>query len=243
MTAAKTFSQFRAGGEHKGRTATLKAVAYCTGAGLTDERNNRHFDFTPQGKGDRILASGLRLPADAPAHLWRDRFPTGAAQHQAVWSSLAKHEEKQRRQHAGRTGHGLPIITRHDILLLDKRILLDEGGKPRPDGIQHAQQVLTDFLRENYTRKGLIASYGLHDQEDDNGNYHVHIVSSYRTLSADGWGNKPRPYGKNDWAVWAKQKQSSLYRISAFPCGICSAWKKPYWQKRGNAQRRQGRKS
>jgi hypothetical protein len=212
MTATKTFSQFRAGGEHKGRTATLKGVAYCTGHTTVDERNSRHFDYGKQGRGERILKAGIFLPKDFPAHLDRHRFKSEADFQQAVWTSLARFEEKQRRQHAGRTGHGKPIISRHDVLLLDKRVLLDKDGKMRPDGINHAYQIVTDFLRENYTRKGLVASFAIHDQ-DGNGNFHVHIISSYRTLTADGWGERKRPFGKNSWAVWTKEKQSSLFKI------------------------------
>jgi hypothetical protein len=212
MTAAKTFSQFRAGGEHKGRTATLKGVAYCTGHTMVDERNSRHFDYAKQGRGERILKAGIFLPKEFPAHLDRHRFKSEADFQQAVWTSLARHEEKQRHQHAGRTGHGDPIISRHDVLLLDKRVLLDKDGKMRPDGINHAYQVVTDFLRENYTRKGLVASFAIHDQEG-NGNFHVHIISSYRTLTAAGWGERKRPFGKAGWAVWAKEKQSSLFKI------------------------------
>ena len=219
MSAAKVFSQFRAGGEHKGRTASLKAVAYCTGHSTTDERNNRHFDYAKQGRGERILKAGMFLPKDSPSHFNRHNFKTLGAFQQAVWTSLARHEEKQRHQHAGRGGHGKPIISRHDVLLLDKRIFLDAEGKLRKDGIDHANQVVTDFLRENYTRKGLVASFAIHDQDEvggtGNGNFHVHIISSYRTLNADGWGERKRPFGKAAWSVWTKQKQSSLFKIQS----------------------------
>jgi hypothetical protein len=215
MTTASTFSQFRAGGEHKGRTASLKAVAYCTGGRTIDERNNRSFDYATQGKGERILKSGIFLPREFPASFDRQRFMTEAALQQAVWTSLALHEEKQARRYA--RGGNKPIISRHDVLLLDKRIFQDAQGRMRPDGIKHAFQVVTDFLRENYTRKGLVASFAIHDQDElngtGNGNFHVHIVSSYRTLTADGWGERKRPFGKSEWAVWAKEKQNSLFKI------------------------------
>ena len=215
MATASTFSQFRAGGEHRGRTASLKAVAYCTGETTTDERNGRQFDYAAHGRGERVLKAGIFLPQEFPPHFDRSRFETEAEFQQAVWTSLAEHEEKQTRRY-GRGGNK-PIISRHDVLLLDKRIFQDASGKLRPDGIAHAEQVVRDFLRENYTRNGLVASFAIHDQDDmggtGNGNFHVHIISSYRTLTVDGWGERKRPFGKSEWAVWTKQKQSSLFKI------------------------------
>lgn len=216
---AAAFSQFRAGSvsaEHKGRTATLKAVAYCTGDPTTDTRNNRHYHFNNQQDNERILMTALFIPKDAPEGAQREQFPTLAAQQQAVWTSLAEFEEKQRYQHAGRGGYdGKPIISRHDVVLLDKRLFLDAEGKPRPDGLNNLKQVMTDFIRENYSRKGLVASFSIHDQTDKNGNFHAHIVSSYRTLTHEGWGERQRPYGRARWAIWVKQRAISLKNIQS----------------------------
>lgn len=210
--------QFAAGGENHGRAAALKAIAYTTGDAMRDERNNRSYDYASQADRERVLLAGLFLPSDVPEAFMRANFASSVEQQQFVWSHLAAHEEAIHRRHKGANQHTKaeqrkPIISRHDVLLLDKRIFLDAEGKLRPGGLDHARQVVRDFLRENYTRKGLVVSFAIHDQENGNGNFHVHIVSSYRTLTAAGWDERKRPFGKSEWAVWAKEKQNSALKI------------------------------
>ena len=200
--------QFAAGGENHGRAAALAGIAYTIGEEMRDDRNGRRYQFD---ESERVLMSGLFLPKDAPEAWRRENFASNKDHQQFIWTSLARHEEKQARRYA--RGSNKPIISRADILILDKRIFLDKDGKPRPDGIDHAYQVVRDFLRENYTRKGLMVSFAIHDQTNGDGNFHAHIVSSYRTLTADGWGDRKRPFGKFDWAVWAKEKQNSALKI------------------------------
>ncbi|MDD4617368.1 MAG: MobA/MobL family protein, partial [Alphaproteobacteria bacterium] len=203
--------QFSAGGENHGRAAALKAIAYTTGDELKDDRNNRRYNYAANKDPERVLASALFLPSTAPDWMKRENFNSLADQQQAVWSDLAAFEEKQRFQHAGRGGKtGKPIISRSDVVILDKRLFLDENGQPRPDGLKYAQQILTDFVREEFTRKGLVASFSIHDQDTKgatgNGNFHAHIISNYRKLTAEGWGARARPYGKDAWKGWAGGK-------------------------------------
>lgn len=226
--ADKAFSQFRSDdrqgknlGEHRGRTATLKAVAYTTAEAMTDERNGRQFDFSAQHRNERILFAALFVPTNAPDAFQRGSFASLKEHQQFVFSSLAKHEEKQKQRGYGNNPKGnpasAPIISRHDVCLLDKRLMLNPDGSRRPDGLENVRQVMTDFLRENYTRKGLIASCSVHDQDAPdgahNGNFHVHIVSSYRALTPDGWGERLRPFGKQAWAKWRATKAHSLKNI------------------------------
>ena len=219
---SKAFSQFRGGTvEHRGRTATLKAVAYTSAEETTDERNGRQFDFTAQGKNERVLFSVLFVPMDAPKAFQRENFASLKEHQQFVFSSLARHEEKQRKGHKGDNQRGKsdpnPIISRHDVALLDKRLYLLPDGNQRPDGLNNLKQVMTDFIRENYTRKGLIASFSIHDQDPKggtaNGNFHAHIVSNYRALNADGWGERMRPYKAGEWRAWRGHKAHSLAAI------------------------------
>lgn len=199
--------QFSAGGENTGRAATLAAIAYTTGDEMRDERNGRRYQFD---ESERVLFSALHLPRDAPEAWRRENFASLAEQQQFIWTSLAKFEEERHRRHKGHnqtaTKHNAPIMSRHDVVILDKRLFIDGQGRPRKDGILYARQILTDFIREEYTRKGLIASFSIHDQTDGNGNFHAHIVSSYRTLTADGWGERVRPFGKAAWKKWASEK-------------------------------------
>jgi len=203
--------QFSAGGENHGRAAALKAIAYTTGDELKDDRNNRRYNYAANRDPERVLASALFLPPGAPEYFQRGNFASLVEQQQTVWSSLATFEEKQRFQHAGRNGkQGKPIISRSDVVILDKRLFLMPDGTPRPDGLKYAQQIITDFVREEFTRKGLVASFSIHDQdmkgETGNGNFHAHIISNYRKLTAEGWGERVRPYGKDAWKVWAGAK-------------------------------------
>ena len=138
----KLFSQWHCGAEHRGRTAALKATAYETGDQLRDERNNRKFAYADHADGKGVIGVGVRVTGNAPLALRRDSFitPRGydrRAHVQALLTSIASFEERQRQLHPGRnqTGHtdDRPIIGRSDVFDLDKSLVYDGSGNRRPD--------------------------------------------------------------------------------------------------------------
>ena len=59
------------------------------------------------------------------------------------------------------------------------------------------EYVLKDFIREEFTRKGFMATAAIHspDKNGDERNYHTHVIFSERAISADGFAaNKDRRF-------------------------------------------------
>ena len=210
----RLFSQWHFGAEHRGRTAALKAAAYETGDQLRDERNNRVFAYADHANGKGVIFVGVRVPSNAPLALRRDSFttPNGydrRAHAQALLTSVASFEERQRQLHPGRnqTGHtdDRPIIGRSDVFDLDKSLVYDSGGNRCADWQRNLIRATEDVVREKFTRRGIPAIFSIHDEQDGNGNFHVHVTSFYRPLTPEGWAqHKQRPFGKLAWRdYWA----------------------------------------
>lgn len=218
------FSQFRCGKEHIGRTDAVKAVAYETGEAMREEQSNRvysavsyetgeklvggedgrviHYQSHAGGKG--VIYSGVRVPSNAPAALLSKSFPDLRGHAQALLNSICRFETTQRARHKGRnqTGHNNddPIIGRQDLINLDRRLVYDEQGNKREGWRKNLQYVADDIVREKWVRRGIPVIYAIHDEENGNGNFHIHVTSLYRELTPDGWAkNKSRPYGKTAW--------------------------------------------
>lgn len=151
----KLFSQWHCGDEHRGRTAALKAAAYETGDTLRDERNNRAFAYADHANGKGVIFVGVRVPSDAPLSLRRDGFTTPKgydrrAHAQALLTSIASFEERQRQLHPGRnqTGHtdDRPIIGRSDLFDLDKSLVYDGSGNRRDGWQQNLTRATEDVV-------------------------------------------------------------------------------------------------
>jgi len=210
------FSQFRGGVSKTGRTQALKSVAYAHGVILRDERNNRAIWSIDHAGGKGIIAQNVRVPADAPFEFLHQSDRSHADHLQHIFTSLAAFEEKQLAAHPGRKGQvkGKAIISRQDMLLLDRRLVFNADGSRRDNWRENLLQVTEEFVRENFTRRGFIAAWSLHDEENGNGNFHVHVDSSYRALTATGWASRRQiPFGAEQWRAYASGKHVSLLRI------------------------------
>ncbi|MDR2699424.1 MAG: MobA/MobL family protein, partial [Nitrososphaerota archaeon] len=56
--------------------------------------------------------------------------------------------------------------------------------------------ILREYIRENFTDKGMVADFSIHDKKD--GNPHAHIMLTTRTVTPDGFGGKNRDWNKKD---------------------------------------------
>ncbi len=82
--------------------------------------------------------------------------------------------------------------------------------------------LVREFVRENLTSKGMVADWVYHDRQ---GNPHVHLMTTLRPLTDDGFGAKKvpvlgddgeplrvvtpdRPKGKIVYRVWAGDKET-----------------------------------
>ncbi len=145
-----------------GRSAVLSA-AYRHCARMDYEREARTIDYT--GK-QGLLHEEFVIPADAPDWLRAmiaDRSVSGASE--AFWNKVEVFEKRVDAQLAKDITIALPIE-----LSSEQNIAL-----------------MRDFVAEHITTKGMVADWVYHDAP---GNPHVHMMTTLRPLSEDGFGAK-----------------------------------------------------
>lgn len=102
---------------------------------------------------------------------------------------------------------------------------------PHQLNAQQRRHLLTDFMREAFTRKNFVATGAVHAPHEggDARNYHAHMMFSYRELTPDGWAkNKDREFAsyatrdaalgalKEKWAeLGARQLQRAGFAVEA----------------------------
>ncbi len=145
-----------------GRSAVLSAAyRHCTR--MEYEREARTIDYT--GK-QGLLHEEFVIPADAPDWLRvmiADRSVSGASG--AFWNRVEAFEKRVDAQLAKDVTIALPIE-----LSSEQNIAL-----------------MRDFVAEHLTTKGMVADWVYHDAP---GNPHVHLMTTLRPLSEDGFGAK-----------------------------------------------------
>lgn len=62
------------------------------------------------------------------------------------------------------------------------------------------RQLATDFARENFARKGMVADVVIHapDEDGDQRNYHAHVLLTTREIGPNGFGAKNRDWNRRD---------------------------------------------
>lgn len=100
--------------------------------------------------------------------------PEWVQDRERLWSEVEKAEKREDAQLAREVEMALP----HE--------LTDEQRR----------QLITDFTRENFVRKGMIADVAIHapDREGDGRNHHAHILLTMREVGPDGFGLKRREW-------------------------------------------------
>lgn len=124
--------------------------------------------------------------------------PEWAHDRQALWSAVEKKENRKNSQLAREIEIGLP----HELT-----------EKQR-------ENLIKDFVRENFVRKGLIADVVLHppDKDGDERNYHAHVLLTMRDIGPEGFGAKRRDLNSKaqleDWREkWEKIANRYLERF------------------------------
>jgi len=84
---------------------------------------------------------------------------------------------------------------------------------------EQRRQLVTDFVRENFARKGMVADVAIHApcKEGDERNHHAHILLTTREIGPDGFGKKVRDWNSREqmetWREnWARMANRSLER-------------------------------
>lgn len=145
-----------------GRSAVLSA-AYRHCAKMEYEREARSIDYT---RKQGLLHEEFVLPADAPTwvrSLIADRSVSGAVE--AFWNRVEAFEKRADAQLARDLTIALPLE-----LLAEQNIAL-----------------VRDFVERHILAKGMVADWVYHDNP---GNPHIHLMTTLRPLTEDGFGSK-----------------------------------------------------
>ncbi|UWU19568.1 Ti-type conjugative transfer relaxase TraA (plasmid) [Rhizobium sullae] len=148
-----------------GRSAVLSA-AYRHCAKMEFEREARTIDYT---RKEGLLHEEFLLPADAPdwaRTLIADRSTSGASE--AFWNKVEAFEKRADAQLAKDLTIALPLE-----LSPEQNIAL-----------------VRDFVEKHVLAKGMVADWVYHDNP---GNPHVHLMTTLRPLTEDGFGAKKIP--------------------------------------------------
>ncbi|MDA9537429.1 Dtr system oriT relaxase [Bradyrhizobium sp. CCBAU 21362] len=181
-------------GRGDGRSAVL-AAAYRHCARMEFEAEGRTVDYSNK-RG--MIHEEFLLPADAPAWLRTmiaDRSVAGASE--AFWNKVEAFEKRADAQFAKEFIIALPVE-----LTTEQNITL-----------------MRQFVVEQVLSRGQVADWVYHDEP---GNPHVHLMTTLRPLTEDGFGPKRVPVigedgqplriksGKIAYRLWAGDKQEFL---------------------------------
>nr|WP_234907933.1 Ti-type conjugative transfer relaxase TraA [Ensifer canadensis] len=180
------------------------SAAYRHCAKMEFEREARTIDYT---RKQGLLHEEFVIPADAPEWLRSmiaDRPVSGASE--AFWNKVEDFEKRSDAQLAKDVTIALPIE-----LTAEQNIAL-----------------MRDFVERHITAQGMVADWVYHDSP---GNPHVHLMTTLRPLTEDGFGSKKvavlSPDGKpirNDagkivYELWAGSVQDfNAFRDGWFAC-------------------------
>jgi Ti-type conjugative transfer relaxase TraA len=145
-----------------GRSAVLSA-AYRHCAKMDYEREARTSDYT---RKQGLLHEEFVIPADAPEWLQSmiaDRSVSGASE--AFWNKVEEFEKRSDAQLAKDVTIALPIE-----LSVEQNI-----------------ELVRDFVARHITAEGMVADWVFHDAP---GNPHIHLMTTLRPLTEDGFGSK-----------------------------------------------------
>ncbi|RVH83312.1 Ti-type conjugative transfer relaxase TraA [Sinorhizobium meliloti] len=186
-----------------GRSAVLSA-AYRHCAKMDFEREARTIDYT---RKQGLLHEEFVIPEDAPEWLRAmisDRSVSGASE--AFWNSVEAFEKRSDAQLAKDVTIALPI---------------ELSAEQNIDLVQ-------DFVARHITAQGMVADWVYHDAP---GNPHIHMMTTLRPLTDDGFGSKKvavlgpdgRPQrndaGKIVYELWADGADDfNAFRDGWFAC-------------------------
>ncbi|MEJ5021192.1 Ti-type conjugative transfer relaxase TraA [Ochrobactrum vermis] len=182
----------------------ISAAAYRHRTRMTDEQTGTLFNY--RGGDDDLVHEELALPEDIPAWL-RSAIEgkTVAAASEALWNAVAAFE------------------TRVDAQLARELMIA------LPEELTRAENIalVREFVRDNLTSNGMVADWVYHDKD---GNPHIHLMTTLRPLTAEGFGLKVMPVRDNDgkplrMAARDQSKGRIVYTVWAGDKKTMKAWK------------------
>ncbi|AGS26458.1 Ti-type conjugative transfer relaxase TraA [Rhizobium etli] len=177
----------------------VSAAAYRHRTRMMDEQAGTSFSY--RGGAGELMHEELALPDEIPD--WLRSAISGQSVSNAsevFWNAVDAFE------------------TRGDAQLARELIIA------LPEELTRAENIalVREFVRDNLTSKGMIADWVYHDKD---GNPHIHLMTTLRPLTEDGFGRKKvpvlggdgkplrvvtpdRPNGKIVYKVWAGDKET-----------------------------------
>jgi Ti-type conjugative transfer relaxase TraA len=177
----------------------VSAAAYRHRARMMDEQAGTSFSY--RGGAAELKHEELALPDQIPVWLRTAiEGKTVAAASEALWNAVDAFE------------------TRADAQLARELIIALPEELSRSENIA----LVREFVRDNLTSKGMIADWVYHDKD---GNPHIHLMTTLRPLTEEGFGQKKvavlgadgeplrvvtpdRPNGKIVYKLWAGDKET-----------------------------------
>lgn len=148
-------------GRSSGKSAVASA-AYRRAAKFFDERENKTWNYQ---RKDHVVHKEMLLPAHSPAWLINLVGMNSDLASEKLWNIVESIEKRIDSQLAREVEFSLPIE-----LTLDQNI-----------------QLAKEFIQEQFVARGMIADWSVHAEQ---GNPHVHVMLSMRSLSSEGFGKK-----------------------------------------------------
>lgn len=178
-----------------GRSAVLSA-AYRHCAKMDYEREARTIDYT---RKQGLLHEEFVIPADAPKWLRSmiaDRSVSGVSE--AFWNRVEDFEKRSDAQLAKDVTIALPIE-----LSAEQNI-----------------ELVRDFVARHITSQGVVADWVFHDAP---GNPHIHLMTTLRPLTEDGFGSKKVAVTGPDGNVLRNDSGKIVYELWAGGVGDFNA--------------------
>ena len=155
--------------------SAIAKAAYNARAKLDDERTGQTKDYS---RANGIVFSGVFAPKDAPE--W-------ASDRQQLWNEVERKEDASNRAAAAQLAREVVVALPHELT------------------DQQREWLVKDFVREQFTRKGMIADVNIHEPggEGDQRNHHAHILVTMRQVGPEGFGPKVREWnGREQVEKW-----------------------------------------
>ena len=186
-----------------GRSAVLSA-AYRHCAKMEYEREARTIDYT---RKQGLLHEEFVLPVDAPKWarmLLADRSIPGASE--AFWNKVEAFEKRSDAQLAKDLTIALPLE-----LTPEQNIAL-----------------IRDFVEKHILAKGMVADWVYHDNP---GNPHIHLMTTLRPLTEDGFGAKKMPVLGEDGQPLRNKAGKIVYELWAGGTDDFSAFRDAWFER------------
>lgn len=150
--------------------SAIAKAAYNSRTKLEDERTGLKKDYS---RMDGVIFSGIFAPKDAPA--W-------ANDRQQLWNAVERREDESNRANRAQLAREIRIALPHELT------------------DQQREWLVKDWVREQLTRRGMVADVNIHAPggEGDDRNHHAHILVTMRELRPDGFGPKVREWNSRE---------------------------------------------